>query len=259
MDKTPEVRLAALEERLGVGFNNRLLLVEALTHRSFLNECAAHPTGHNERLEFLGDAVVELIVTEQLYRKFPDKAEGHLTSFRAALVCADTLADVAMSCGLHEALFISRGQVSDNQSKPKAFRHICANAFEAVVAALFLDQGLGVCRLFLDRYLHVHLSRIISDQRDPKGKFQEDMQARFGLTPKYQVLREHGPDHAKTYVIGCYVGLVLVSQALGASKKEAEVDAARQAAETLKDWEGRITESCSQASAVRRSRIGGRR
>lgn len=253
-------RLALVEARFDVEFKNQTLLIEALTHRSFLNEHPSHPTGHNERLEFLGDAVVEIVVTETLYRKFSETPEGDLTVKRAALVCAETLGALWESLGLWDALFLSKGEATSSLPGTKSRKYICANAFEAVIGALYLDQGQGTCRFVLDHLLHARMTKILEDCRDKKGTLQEIVQVRFKITPVYKVLSEEGPDHDKSFWVGCYLGNECVARARGASKKEAQVATARLALETVTQWEGRIAEADKSDSALRRSskRNGGR-
>jgi ribonuclease-3 len=249
-------RLQLVETRLEVQFTDKLLLLQAITHRSYLNEHPTHPTGHNERLEFLGDAVVEIIVTEALYRKYPDRPEGELTGCRAALVNADMLGTIWDSLGLWDAMLVSKGEARDSKPGTKSRKYICANAIEALIGALYLDQGIGECRFVLDSILLVRMSGIFSRIReeDAKSTLQEEVQERFGIAPEYRVLREEGPDHHKQFTIGCFLGGVCISDGRGDSKKEAQVAAAKKARETTPQWEGRIAEALQQVSVVRRSR-----
>ncbi|MFA6504400.1 MAG: ribonuclease III, partial [Patescibacteria group bacterium] len=226
MDAKIKQVLDTFEARMGVEFNDRTLLLQALTHRSFLNENRSHPTGHNERLEFLGDAVVEIIVTETLYRKYPDLPEGELTNYRSALVCADTMASAWESLGLWETMLLSKGEARGSTENTKSRKYICANAFEACIGALYLDKGMGECRMMLDHLLHRRMKEIIASGTDFKGKLQEDAQARFKLTPSYRTIEESGPDHDKHFRVGCYIGSVLIAEAEGSSRKEAEITAA---------------------------------
>ncbi len=259
MEAKIEHALDVLEDKMGVEFKNRTLLLQAITHRSYLNENHSHPTGHNERLEFLGDAVIEIVVTETLYHKYPDLPEGKLTNYRAALVCADNLASLWESLSLWDVLLLSNGEARNGQKNGKSRKYICANAFEAVIGALYLDKGLGECRLILDHLLHRRMKEIIANSQDPKGQLQENTQARFGLMPNYRVLSESGPDHDKNFRMGCYLGKVLIAEAKGASKREAETAAAKLACTTMQQWEGRIAEVCGQDSVMRRSGNGGRK
>ena len=225
----------SLEQALGLSFHNRALLTEALTHRSYLNENpspkASHSGGasdHNERLEFLGDAVLELIVTEYLFARFPDTSEGELTSYRAALVNTNSLAETASTLGFDGHLLLSRGEAKDTG---RARLYILANAFEAVVGALFLDQGYAAVQKFLSRVLLPKMDRVLEGRlyEDAKSVFQEQAQERVGLTPHYRVLEEVGPDHAKEFTVGVYLDEQMVARGKGFSKQEAEPEAARAA------------------------------
>jgi len=224
----------ALEEKLGISFKQKDILIQALTHRSYLNENPSFSVGHNERLEFLGDAVLELIVTEHLFDIYPDKPEGELTSLRAALVNAEMLALVAGPLGINDFLLLSRGEKKDTG---RARHYILANAFEAVVGALYLDQGYDVCKDFIHRILISRLGEVLEKRlwRDPKSAFQEEAQDKLGITPSYRVIKEVGPDHQKRFQVGVYLGNTLVAEGTGLSKQEAEVEAARKALET-KEW-----------------------
>ena len=218
--------LPQLEEKIAVVFTNKDLLLQALTHRSYLNENPTFRVGHNERLEFLGDAVLELAVTEELYANFPDKPEGDLTSFRAALVNAKMLAEVAGEIELNEFMLLSRGEAKD---VGRARQYILANAMEALIGAIYLDQGYGSAKDFLMRVVMPHLSEVLEKKlyQDPKSLFQEEAQERVGITPTYEVLREWGPDHDKHFVVGLYLGSELVAEGEGASKQTGQEEAAR--------------------------------
>lgn len=226
--------LSVLEARLGVTFNNKDHLRQAVVHRSYLNEHPDFPLGHNERLEFLGDAVLELVVTEYLYRNYPNP-EGELTNWRAALVNAVMLAEVTRALEVEEHLYLSRGESKDSGSKAR--QYILANAFEAIVGALYLDQGMEACRGFINDKLLVRLPYILEHQLylDPKSRFQEAAQERMGITPNYKVLEESGPDHAKHFVVGIFLGDQLVAKGEGTSKQEAQVAAAEKAI-AVKGW-----------------------
>lgn len=223
-----------LEERLGVAFRDRNLLIQSVVHRSYLNEHPDFHLGHNERLEFLGDAVLELVVTEYLYEHYPNP-EGELTNWRAALVNATMLARVAEEVKLEECLYLSRGESKDTQSKAR--QYILANAFEALIGALYLDQGIGAVREFVGEQILKRLPYILEHRlyMDPKSRFQEAAQDKVGTTPTYRVLDEVGPDHAKRFTIGVYLGEELVATGAGSSKQEAQVEAAAQALE-VKNW-----------------------
>ena len=220
----------SFEERLGLQFNDLNLLRQAFTHRSYLNEHRGEVEGHNERLEFLGDAVLELIATHFLYEKFPDKPEGDLTAYRAALVNATTCAEVADKVGMDDYLLLSRGESKD---KGRARAVLLANAFEALVGALYLDQGYDAAKQFIEAHLFPKIDEIIQKRlwQDAKSTLQEKAQEVEGTTPSYAVLRETGPDHDKHFVVGVYVGENLLAEGNGKSKQEAEQDAARLAIE----------------------------
>lgn len=221
---------ALFEQRIGVSFINRKLLRQAMTHRSYLNECRYAGLEHNERLEFLGDSVLELVVTEALYHQFPDKPEGELTNLRSALVNTGMLAETARHLGFNEYLLLSRGETRD---EGRARQYILACAFEAVIGALYLDQGYRTVKQFIARTLLPQLARILAADslKDPKGRFQEEAQEFTGITPTYRVLEESGPDHDHRFVVGAYFGEVLIATGRGPSRKEAEFDAAAAALE----------------------------
>lgn len=225
-----------VEKRFGVSFHNKELLREALTHRSYVNEDPSWPVGHNERLEFLGDAVLELVVTEFLFGKFPASPEGELTGLRAALVNTDMLFQRAFEIGLNDVLLLSHGEAKDTG---RARQYLLANAFEALIGALYLDQGYGAAKEFLARVLFPQIDNVLKNRlwKDAKSSFQEEAQERVGVTPSYQVLREWGPDHAKHFVIGVFLGDEKIAEGEGASKQEAETAAATNALE-VKGWEG---------------------
>ncbi len=219
------INYAKLEKIIGVKFKSREILKEALTHRSYLNEKSHQKMKHNERLEFLGDAVLELIVTEYLYKKYPLTAEGELTNFRAALVKAPTLFQVASELNLNNFLFLSRGEEKD---LGKARQYILANAIEALIGAIYLDRGYDVTRSFIEKFI---LDPLVEDikikgLRDAKSLFQEKAQEVEGVTPLYKILSEWGPDHNKHFIAGVYLGDKLVAEGEGASKQEAHQSAA---------------------------------
>ncbi len=222
------MQLKVLEQGIKVEFKNEDLLREALTHRSYLNEHPEWKTPHNERLEFLGDAVLELAVTEELYAQFPDLPEGQLTILRAALVNYQTLATVAAGLDLEDFILMSKGEKSD---RSKAREAILANAIEAVIGAIYLDQGFEVSKNFIKKFVLVHLEEILETRsyKDAKSELQEIVQEKQKLTPVYQVLQESGPAHSKTFTVGVYFGDYLAGQGSGSSKQEAETAAARQA------------------------------
>jgi len=226
--------LEEFEKSIGVKFKNKELLLEAFTHRSYLNENADWNGRQNERLEFLGDAVLELIVTEHLFSNFKDKAEGELTSYRAALVNANMLSEVAQDLGLNDHLLLSRGEAKD---LGRARQYILANTFEALVGAIYLDAGYDAADKFIRKNILSKVSDVISKKlfRDPKSLFQERAQEVYGITPKYEVLKEWGPDHNKHFVIGAYIGNDLVAEGEGPSKQEAQANAAEEGLR-IKKW-----------------------
>lgn len=226
--------LSTLEKALGVTFLNNDFLQQALVHRSYLNEHRDFPLDHNERLEFLGDAVLELVVTEYLYKKYPNP-EGELTNWRAALVNSQMLAMAAHAFEIEEYLLLSRGESKDENSKSR--NSILANAFEAIIGAMYMDQGFEVCRRFIGGSILKELPRILENKLylDAKSRFQEAVQEHTGITPTYEVLEESGPDHDKQFVVGVFMGTEMVAQGEGSSKHEAQFRAAEQALQ-LKGW-----------------------
>lgn len=225
---------AILEKKLGVRFKNKDILQQAFTHRSYLNENSDLKLNHNERLEFLGDAVVELIVTEYLYKEYPEKAEGDLTNWRAALVNAKMLTSVAEELGFNDFLLLSKGEAKE---LGKARAYILANTFEAFLGAFYLDSGYGPCDEFIKKHLLKNLASIIKDgsYKDAKSKFQEEAQERVSITPSYKVIKESGPDHEKSFVVGVFLDKELVAEGQGLSKREAE-EAAAELALDVKKW-----------------------
>ena len=219
-------KFSTFEQKIGVTFNDKKVLREAFTHRSYINEVREKGLSHNERMEFLGDAVVELSVTDFLYKKYPQATEGDLTSYRAALVNAVTLGDLAISLGMGNYLLLSKGEAKDKGTKARQI--ILANAFEALVGAIYLDQGYAVTDTFLKNHLLGRTDEIVKNElwRDAKSFFQEEAQDRVGVTPSYKVVREIGPDHDKQFVVGVYLDSDLVAEGTGKSKQEAEQHAA---------------------------------
>ncbi len=217
-----------LEKKLGLNFKNKELLTQAFCHRSYLNENPDSLLENNERLEFLGDAVLELIVTEHLYQKYPKKSEGELTSWRAALVNARMLSEVAKNLGFNDFLLLSRGETKEIG---KARQYILANTFESLIGAFYLDQGYDACKVFIEKHLIPQIPYIIEAGllKDAKSQFQEETQEKVGITPAYKVLEEWGPDHAKHFVIGVFLDKELIAKGEGSSKQEAESEAAKNA------------------------------
>jgi len=232
------VDFSKLEKKLGVKFKNKDLLTQAFIHRSFLNENPDFYLDNNERLEFLGDAVLELVVTEYLYQKYPKKSEGELTSWRAALVNAVILSEIAADLGFNDFLLLSKGETKE---LGKARQYILANTIEAFIGSLYLDQNYKTCEKFIEKYVLIKLPDIIENRlfEDAKSLFQEEAQDRTGVTPIYKVVREWGPDHAKHFIIGVFLDKELIAQGEGSSKQEAEEKAAK-AALKIKNWKLKI-------------------
>ncbi len=216
--------LSELEKKLKVTFKDKNLLQTALTHRSYLNENPSWHLPQNERLEFLGDAVLELAVTRYLYLHF-ENPEGDLTSYRAALVNSIMLADIASGLHVNDFLLLSRGEAKD---VGKARMYILANTMEAIIGAIYLDQGYDTAEKFIERVVISRMNEVLEEKlyRDAKSYFQEKAQEMAGITPTYQVLKEWGPDHAKSFVVGVYIGEELVAEGEGSSKQTAQQDAA---------------------------------
>lgn len=214
------------ERLIGVTFNNKELLTQAFTHRSYINENRGTKMDHNERLEFLGDAVLELITTEYLFNKFPKKPEGDLTAIRAALVNTITLSEVGKELDFNSELLLSKGEAKD---VGRARQAILANAFEAIVGAIYLDQGYEVAKAFIARNLLIKTDTIVKEGLwvDGKSKFQEKAQEEMGFTPVYKTLGEDGPDHDKKFTVAVFVGEEKIAKGVGRSKQEAEQEAAR--------------------------------
>jgi ribonuclease-3 len=223
-----------LEKKLNLKFKNKDLLIKAFCHRSYLNENPKFYLEHNERMEFLGDAVLELVVTEWLYQKYPQKSEGELTNWRAALVNAKILARIAKDLEFNNFLLLSKGE---KKELGKAREYILANALEAFIGALYLDQGYKLCNNFIEKYILKELPHIIKKQlyKDAKSIFQEIAQEKKGITPIYKVLKEDGPDHAKQFIIGVFLDKELIASGQGSSKQEAELEAAKNALK-IKKW-----------------------
>src|SRR3989344_347653 len=221
-----------LEESLGLHFKNPELLREALTHRSYLNENPRERVRDNERLEYLGDAVLELVVSEFLFEKFHDREEGELTSIRAALVNYQMLGLVAKDINLQKYILLSRGEAKDTG---KAREVIMANALEALIGAIYLDQGYAKAKEALAQILFPKLDEVIEKglYKDPKSLLQEIVQEEWRVTPNYKVIAETGPDHQKLFVVGVYFGEELKEKGEGSSKQEAESNAAARLLERL--------------------------
>lgn len=228
---SPTKDLSPLLTALSVEFKDENLLRQALVHRSYLNENPDFALDHNERLEFLGDAVLELVVTDYLYGHY-DMAEGELTNLRAAIVRGEMLSKIALEWRLEDYLLLSRGERRDTG---KARSYILANTVEAVIGAIYLDQGYGSAATVINTYIIGKLSQVIEAglHIDNKSKFQEIAQEKFRLTPTYRVLSEAGLDHAKNFVVGVFVGSKEMGQGSGSSKQEAQQAAAKVALQQL--------------------------
>ncbi len=224
-----------LEKKIKVNFTNHDLLQQAMVHRSYINEHPNFKMGHNERLEFLGDAVLEIIVTEYLYKNFPDKPEGDLTNWRASLVNSKMLYKIANKLNFDKFLLLSKGESKDSNSKAR--HYILADSVEAVIGAIYLDQGLEIAKEFILNNVITNLDEIIKNKTyvDPKSRFQEMSQEIVGITPAYRVLKEEGPDHAKKFTIGLYLNEELITIGEGLSKQEAQTKAAEEGLK-IKEW-----------------------
>ena len=228
------INFSDFEKKVGVSFKNKDLLKQAFIHRSYINENSGTGLSHNERLEFLGDAVLELVVTDFLYRKYPGYAEGELTALRSALVNAIIISEIASKIGMNEYLLLSKGESKDNG---KARQYILANTYEALVGAIYLDQGYDIADKFITKTLLPHTEEIVAKKlwRDAKSLVQEKAQEFVNVTPMYKVLSEAGPDHDKHFTVGIFFGSNLIAEGKGKSKQEAEQKAAESALK-IKNW-----------------------
>ena len=229
-----DINFADFEKKAGIVWKDKGLLRQAFTHRSYINENKGTRQEHNERLEFLGDAVLELVVTDFLYRTYPDKPEGELTTYRSALVNAVTLAEVASNLSMNDYLLLSKGESKDIG---RARQYILANTFEAVVGSIYLDQGYDVAKSFIERTIFIFADKMIARGNlvDAKSTFQEKAQEKSGLTPSYKLVKEFGPDHDKSFTVGVLIGKEQIATGEGKSKQEAEQNAALRALE-VKGW-----------------------
>lgn len=227
------MKLEEFKQHNKIQFKNENLLEQAFIHRSYINENPRSGLEHNERLEFLGDAVLELIVTEYLYEKYPNHNEGDLTAYRSALVNAVTLGEVADSLSFNDMLKLSKGEAKDIS---RARSSILADAYEAFIGALYLDQGYNIVKEFIARTLLIKTEDIIRKglYKDAKSFIQEKSQELYGVTPAYKVLHEEGPDHDKIFCVGVYFNDELIAEGEGKSKQEAETSAAKNALEKKK-------------------------
>ncbi|MFA6519930.1 MAG: ribonuclease III [Candidatus Paceibacterota bacterium] len=215
----------AFAKQLGVSFHDLNLLIEALTHRSYLNEHRDYTGSHNERLEFLGDAVLELAATDFLFKKFPAKPEGELTAYRAALVNTVSLAESSQALDVNDFLLLSKGESKDTG---RARDVILADAFEAIIGAIYMDSGYEAAEAFIARNLYTKIDKVIAERsyQDAKSRFQEIAQEKKGITPAYETLSEIGPDHDKRFTVGVFIGSEEIARGEGQSKQEAEQAAA---------------------------------
>ena len=214
--------------KLKISFKKKKLFVKVFIHRSYLNEHPNEGLASNERLEFLGDAVLEFLTSKFLYQKFPQFAEGKLTSLRSKLVCERSLAKIGRKLGLGQRLLMSRGEEkSGGREKPA----LLANTFEALLGAIYLDQGLTTAKKFLKAHLFPTLKEV-KKYRDYKSDFQKIAQEKFEITPTYKILKETGPDHAKTFIVGVYLKKKPWGRGEGKSKQEGEQKAAKKALES---------------------------
>jgi len=221
------------KEKLGFEFSDIDLLVTALTHRSYINEHKGSVKEHNERLEFLGDAVLELVSSDFLYRNY-DEPEGIMTALRAALVRTESIGDAGKELGYEPLVRLSHGEKNGSE---RAHDVILADCFEAVIGAIYLDQGYEAARDFIAKHILVKIDAIIEEGswRDPKSYVQELAQKLDGATPVYKTLREDGPDHNKSFTVGIYVNNKLIGEGEGHSKQEAQTEAARQGVKKYKE------------------------
>ncbi len=218
----------AFQKKLSLSFNTINLLIEALTHRSYLNEHREYAGNHNERLEFLGDAVLELATTDFLFKKFPASPEGELTAYRAALVNTVSLAETARALGTSDYLLLSKGESKD---MGRARDVILADSFEAIIGALYLDSGFAAAENFIAKNLYHKIDDVIKKRsyQDAKSRFQEIAQEKKGITPAYETLAEVGPDHDKRFTVGVFIGDTEIARGEGVSKQEAEQSSAQNA------------------------------
>lgn len=229
-----DIDFKKFEEKAGTDFQDKSLLKQAFTHRSYINENKGSKLSHNERLEFLGDAVLELVVTDFLFEKYEDKPEGELTTYRSALVNAITLSEIASNLDMNDYLLLSKGESKD---VGRARQFILANTIEAVIGAIYLDQGYDEAQSFIDTHILAFADKMISRGNlvDAKSTFQEKAQEHTGITPAYKLIKDSGPDHDKSFTVGVYIGKDKVAEGEGKSKQEAEQSAAQRALEA-KEW-----------------------
>ncbi|MEN9920821.1 MAG: hypothetical protein RL538_714 [Candidatus Parcubacteria bacterium] len=233
-DQEIQKNLTALQKILNVTFSDTKVLLSAITHRSYLNEHRDATWDHNERLEFLGDAVLELVVTDFLFAKYPEKPEGELTAVRAALVNTISLADASTKLGVNDYLLMSKGEAKD---VGRARQYILANAFEACIGAIYIDQGYEAAKTFIAGHLFEKTDEIVRKRlwQDAKSRFQELAQEHASVTPTYETTGQSGPDHDRVFTVGVFLRHEKVAEGSGRSKQEAEQQAAEKAIE-VKGW-----------------------
>lgn len=226
-----EVNFEEFERSTGLNFSDKKLLEQVFVHRSYLNEAPTREIEHNERLEFLGDAVLELVVTVYLYKNFSNP-EGELTNWRSSIVKGEVLSKVSLEMGLGKYLFLSRGE---EKSGGRERTLILANTFEALIGAIYLDAGYDAADKFINQHLISLLPEIIEKRLyiDPKSRLQELSQEKYSFTPEYKVMAEEGPDHTKQFTVGVYVKTRLLAKGNGSSKQKAEQAAASEALKTF--------------------------
>lgn len=233
-ERNIENDLVKIEKMIGFTFKDKINLLTAITHRSYLNENRGAIQDHNERFEFLGDAVLELVVTDFLFNKYPEKPEGELTAVRAALVNTVSLADASNTLGINDYLLMSKGEAKDTG---RARQYILANAFEALIGALYIDQGYESSQKFIAERLFPKTEKIVEKRlwQDSKSRFQELAQENASVTPTYETLEQVGPDHDRIFTVGVFLGKEKVGEGKGRAKQEAEQEAAENAL-TRKGW-----------------------
>ncbi|MES2213455.1 MAG: ribonuclease III [Patescibacteria group bacterium] len=229
-----QIDFTEFQKNIGLTFNDPALLMQAFVHRSYINENKQSGLTHNERLEFLGDAVLELVITDFLFKKYPEKNEGDLTAYRSALVNAQTCSEIATRLSINDYLLLSKGETKD---VGRARQYILANALEAIIGAIYLDQGYDTAQGFIEKNFTPLIDDIISAGSfiDSKSLFQEKAQEYDAVTPSYKTVSESGPDHEKKFTVGVYIGKDLVAQGTGDSKQDAEQMAAREALK-IRGW-----------------------
>ncbi|HVT74906.1 MAG TPA: ribonuclease III [Candidatus Paceibacterota bacterium] len=229
-----QINFSEFEKKAGVTFADKDLLRQAFTHRSYINENKNADLEHNERLEYLGDAVLQLIVTDFLYRTYPNNPEGDLTTYRSSLVNAIALSEVASNLSMGDYLLLSKGVANDTG---RARQYILANMFEAVIGAIYIDQGYEAAKAFIEKNIFRFADAMIARGGlvDGKSTFQEMAQKKLGITPSYKLVRESGPDHDKSFTVAALIGKDQIATGEGKSKQEAEQNAAFRALEA-KGW-----------------------